>query len=142
MTGADGSREVVNDTRWLGDQFQPEVRRARYQRLTIYEVEESELRLLEHGAPDSVLLSLAVALFTLAATFAVTLLTATFESSTVHTAVVACTVVGYVTGGILTGLWLRTRSSVSRCVRVIRDRLPPDWVLEADSGNQDNGPEA
>lgn len=113
------------------EQFRPEIRRARYQRLTIYEVEESELDLLGRGSPDSLLLSVAIAAFTLAASFTVTLLTATFASDSVRTAVVATTVVGYVAGAILVAFWARTRCEVSRCVRTIRDRLPPDWVVDS-----------
>ena len=43
--------------------FSPEIRRARMQTLTIYEVSESELQILEHGAPDSIYFSIALLLF-------------------------------------------------------------------------------
>lgn len=119
------------ETQRVTEQFQPEIRRARYQRLTIYEVEESELQLLEKGAPDSVLFTIAIALFTLAITLTVTLFTATFTSNAIHTAIIAITVVGYVTGLILTFMWVRTRSAVSQCVKGIRSRLPPEWVLDS-----------
>ena len=105
------------------DQFQPIIRRARYQRLTIYEVDESELQLLENGSPDSVLLTISISLFTFAATLTVTLLTATFLSKVIETAVISATVVGYVAGGILVAIWYRTRSVVSNCLQGISEEL-------------------
>ena len=124
------------ETQQTKEQFRPEIRRARYQRLTIYEVEEAELQLLERGAPDSVLLTIAIALFTLAITLTITLFTATFASSAIHTALISLTVVGYVSGSILTLMWSRTKSAVSQCVTGIRDRLPPEWVLDSSADDR------
>lgn len=131
MTDIPDSPRIDAETQRVTEQFQPEIRRARYQRLTIYEVEESELELLERGSPDSLFLSIAIAAFTLAVSFTVTLLTATFTSDSVRTAIVAATVVGYVAGAILVAFWARTRCAVSRCARAIRDRLPPEWVVDS-----------
>jgi hypothetical protein len=133
MSNAISSDDIVGVTDLVmqTDQFQPIIRRARYQRLTIYEVEESELQILETGSPDSILLNIAIALFTFAATLTVTLFTATFASNAVETALISATIVGYVAGGILVSIWFRTRSAVSKCVKAIRDRLPPDWVADS-----------
>ena len=132
MNNENHSDDIVGETDFVSqtDQFQPIIRRARYQRLTIYELEESELQMLENGCPDSMLLAISIALFTFAATLTVTLLTATFASNAVETAVITATVVGYVAGGILVAIWYRTRSAVTKCVEAIRDRLPPDWVID------------
>ncbi len=43
---------VAGQTQRVTDQFQPEIR-ARYQCLTIYELEESELQMLEYGSLNS-----------------------------------------------------------------------------------------
>ncbi len=132
MNSENRSNDIVGVTDFVTqtDQFQPIIRRGRYQRLTIYEVEESELQMLENGSSDSVLLSVSIALFTFAATLTVTLFTATFASKVVETAVISASVVGYVAGGILVAIWYRTRSAISKCVKAIRDRLPPDWVVD------------
>ena len=44
----------------MAKEFQPEIRRARFDRLTIYEVSESELEVLARGSPDSIYLNFAV----------------------------------------------------------------------------------
>lgn len=142
MSDDRGRAEIIAETLQVSEQFQPIVRRARYQRLTIYELDESELQLLENGSPDSPLLTIAIAMYTLAATLTVTLLTATFGSDAIQTAAIAVTVVGYVTGTILVGIWFRTRSAVSRCVRTIRDRLPPEWIMEPTAEESDFNLEA
>jgi hypothetical protein len=124
------------------EQFQPTIRRARYQRLTIYEVAESELELLERGAPDSILFTVGVAALTLAVTLTVTLFTASFPVASVHTGVVALTVVGYVAGIILLIIWSRSKSAIAECVFGIKQRLPPDWVIESVETIEEDRPEA
>jgi len=59
----------------------PAVRRARIGWLTIYDVSESELQLLERGSPQSPLLNLATAMLSAALGILVALLTTTVEST-------------------------------------------------------------
>lgn len=106
----------------------PTIRRARLQRLTIYEVEESELTILERGSLDSIFLNLAVALLSMSVSLSVTLLTAEFPSDRAWTVFLVITVVGYVAGVIMVLLWWRSRVSVAACTRNIRQRLPTDWL--------------
>lgn len=108
--------------------FLPEIRRARYDRLTIYEVEESELTILERGSPDSIYLSFAIALLSAALSFTAALASATVQSDRTYTVMVVITVVGYVTGTVLAALWWRSRASVRACVATIRNRLVPEWL--------------
>ena len=117
-----------------GDQNLPEIRRARFQRLTIFEVEESELLILERGAPDSILLNIAVGLLTLALTLTATLIIAAFPSARVWTVFLAVAVIGYMVGLILILIWWRSRVSVSACVQNIRQRLPTGWLEETEPG--------
>ena len=107
--------------------FLPEIRRARYGRLTIYEVDESELAILERGEAESIYLNFAVALLSLAISFTVTLATATLPSERTFLVIVVVTVVGYVAGSVLAALWWRSRSSIGVCVKTIRSRLPPEY---------------
>lgn len=106
MSNENRSDDIVGVTEFVTqtDQFQPIIRWARYQRLTIYEVEESEPQLLENGSPDSVLLTVAIALFTFAATLTLTLFTATFASNLVETAVISAAV----SGTSRVGFWSRS----------------------------------
>lgn len=55
--------------------FLPAVRRARIERLDIYEISETELQILERGSPDSILLNFAIFLVSIAVSFLVALLT-------------------------------------------------------------------
>ena len=115
-----------------GAPFLPEIRRARFQQLTIYEVEESELVLLERGTPDSVMLNVAVALLAAAVSLTGTLLTAEFNSDRTWTIFVVATVVGYVVGLTMLALWRTRRTSVAACAKNIRERLSTEWLDESD----------
>ena len=107
--------------------FLPAIRRARFDRLTIYEVEESELVLLERGGPDSIYLTFAVALVSIAASLTVSLASASITSQTILVVFVVACAVGYVGGALLVALWWQSRRSVRECVQSIRKRLPTDW---------------
>lgn len=108
------------------DGLLPTIRRAPLQRLTIYEVEESELAILERGSPDTVFLTIAVALLSMSVSLSVALLTANFPSDRAWTVFLVITVVGYAAGGIMFLVWRRSRVSVATCIQNIRQRLPTD----------------
>lgn len=102
------------------------IRRARLDRLTIYDVSESELEILERGSPNSIYLNFAIFLLSIAVSLTVALLTTTTTSTSIFIIFIVCTVVGYVGGILLLILWRRNRSSVSDCIAIIRKRLPPE----------------
>jgi hypothetical protein len=116
------------------DQFLPEIRRARYDRLTIYEVEESELTILEKGSADSTYLNFAIAFLSIAVSLTVTLATAAVPSHKAFTVFVVIAVIGYAAGLVLGSLWWRGRTSVGVCVKTIRSRLSRSdpWAGEID----------
>ena len=106
-------------------EFMPAVRRARYQQLTIYEISESELDILEKGSPDSLYLNFAIFLLSAAISLIVALLTTVAKSLTILIVFIAFAIIGCLGGAFLIIMWARDRSSVSKCVKAIRDRLPP-----------------
>ena len=108
----------------------PVIRRARFDRLTLYDVTESELDILEKGSPDSTYLNFAIFLLSVALSFTITLITTTTVSTAVFIIFVVVTVVGYIGGFLLLILWRRNRSSVSDCIKVIRKRLPAEGIQE------------
>jgi len=110
--------------------FQPEIHRARFDKLTIYEVSESELDTLERGSPSSIYLNFAVFLLSVAISFTINLLTTTVVPTRTFTIFVVIAVVGYVIGLGLIILWLVNRQSVSKVTETIRKRLPPHGVAE------------
>jgi hypothetical protein len=111
-----------------GAEFLPAVRRARIERLDIYEISEAELQLLERGSPESILLNFAVFLISIAASFLIALLTTEIQSLRMFNVFVIVTVVGFVAGIILLALWARYRRSTSALLRQIRQRMPPEGV--------------
>jgi len=116
--------------------FLPEIRRGRFERLTIFEVADTELDTLERGSPDSIYLNVAIALLAIAVSLTATLVSAEFKPVGAFTVFVVITVVGYVAGFVLLLLWRRSRASVLHCARTIRNRLPAEGVVEP-LGTQD-----
>jgi hypothetical protein len=117
-------------------EFAPAIRRARLDNLTIYEISEGELEIIERGSPDSIYLTISVALLTLAASFLGSLVLTDIKSNALLFSFIAIVVVGFVVGGILLLLWKRSSSSVAVCVAAIRRRLPPEGDPLKNSGAQ------
>ena len=109
--------------------FVPAIRRARLDNLTIYEVSDGELEIIARGSPDSIYLTISVALLTLSVSLLGSLLLTEIKSNAVLFSFIALVVVGFVVGGILLILWKRSSSSVAVCVAAIRRRLPPEGEL-------------
>jgi hypothetical protein len=107
-------------------QFVPEIRRARFGKLTIYEISEAELETLANGSPDSALLTFGVGLLTIAVTLTVSLFTTTIDSMKTFTVFVVAIAIGLVGGLLLMILWWRSRQPISCLVQTIRDRLPAE----------------
>lgn len=101
-----------------------QVRRGRIQMLTIYEVEASELQILERGSSDSIFLNAGIALLSMAVTLSATLATAQFSTERQWTTFLVLTLLGYIVGVVMFLFWWKGRKSVGACVRSIRARLP------------------
>lgn len=114
----------------MAKDFRPEIRRARIERLTIYEISESELEILARGSPDSVFLNFAIFLLSVAVSFIVALLTTTINSDRLFYIFVIIAVIGLIAGSILLTIWIRNRTSVSEIVDAIRERKPPEGIQE------------
>lgn len=116
------------------NEFAPAIRRARIDRLTIYEISESELTIIETGSPDSIYLTISVALISAAFALLCSLVLTDIKSNAILFAFIALTGVGFVVGGVLLLLWKRSKSSVLQCVATIRRRLPPEGEPARESG--------
>lgn len=103
----------------------PVIRRAKFDTLTIYEISEEELLIIEKGSPDSIYLTISIALISFAMAIFCSLLVTDIKSSIVMTLYIVIVVVGFVVGGIMLLLWNKSKDSVSICVANIRRRLPP-----------------
>ena len=107
----------------------PEVRRAVFSRLTIFEVEESELEILAHGSPDSLHLTFAVFLLSVASAFLIALLTVEVTGK-IFTVFVLITIVGYICGIYFFFSWRKRGKSIPGLIDKIRKRLPPEGIQE------------
>lgn len=119
----------------------PEIRWARFETLTIYEVSDSELDTLERGSPDSLFLNFAIFLLSSAVSISIALMTTSPNSLLVTIAFVAFAIIGYLAGAFLLLLWRRSRSARLDCINTIRSRLPPEGI-PADMPIDSSGPPA
>jgi len=99
------------------------VRRARVDSVDLYEVKDSELDILEKGSPAGLQLNFAIFLLSIASAFLISLLTTTFTNSTIQTAFIVVTVVGFLGGLYLLLVWWGTHKSISSIVVIIRKRM-------------------
>lgn len=120
----------MNNQQNPNGEFLPEIRRARFNQLTIYDVTDSELEILERGAPDSLYLNFSIFLLSSAISFTVSLFTTTISDAKIFTVFVVFTVIGYIAGIFLLLLWKKNHTSVTKCVENIRKRLPPDGIQQ------------
>ena len=106
--------------------LQPIIRRGRLGSLTIHEVDESELTLLERGSPESIFLTFGVFLLSSAISFTVVLTTIEITSNRTFEVYVILTILFYIIGALCMALWLKLRVSVSKIIKGIRARLPAE----------------
>lgn len=115
------------DTNKYAEGFRPEIRRARLDSLTIYDVTDSELELLKKGSPNSLYLNFAIFLISTAVAFTIALFSTDIPAGKVYSFFLVSTIVGYIGGILLIALWLKNYESLSMVVQTIEKRLklPP-----------------
>ncbi len=101
------------------------VRRGKVDSVDLYEVKESELEILENGAPVELFLNFSIFLFSTAISGTACLSTSSFTSKMVEEIFLLTTIVGYIGGIFLAILWYRSRRSITAITKVIRSRIPP-----------------
>ena len=89
--------------------------------LSVYDITDYELDILEEGSPNSLFLNFAVFFASIATSFFITLVTVDISSIPVFTVFVVLTVVGSAAAFVLFALWRETRSRVSELIQRIRD---------------------
>ena len=104
----------------------PLIRRGKVEFVNLYEVKEHELELLEKGAAGTLQLNLAIFLFSIAFTCIAALTTADFRWPIVETIFVFIIVVGILVGLCLILIWWRTKTSISKIVSTIKNRIVED----------------
>lgn len=124
--------EVVEEIGNLGEDYNAfretverkiRIIRGRVDSMSLYEITENELNILENGPPSSIYLNLSIFFLSVAASFLIALLTTNIESDRTYTVFVVVTTIGLVAGLVLLILWYRTHHSVSEIIRIIKGRI-------------------
>jgi len=90
--------------------------------LSVYDITDYELDILEEGSPNSIFLNFAVFFASISISFFITLVTVEITSTPIFTVFVVFTVVGAAATLVLFTLWWKTHSKVSELIQRIRDR--------------------
>ena len=117
------------------------VRRGRVDSISIYEVKEDELEILENGAPVGIYLNFAVFLLSIAFSGITALATAKFDSILLENAVLFTSIVGVVVGVLLLFLWKNEQKSIKSTIQKIKDRVPPDIPVQENIYTEANSPQ-
>ncbi len=102
------------------------IKRGRVDSLSLFEITEHELNVLESGSPSSLFLNFALLLLSTAVSFLIALTSTTIASDRVFTVFVVIVVLGFISGLILLVLWWKNRQSTASIVARIRQRIPPE----------------
>jgi uncharacterized membrane protein YciS (DUF1049 family) len=112
---------------------QLKIRRGRVGSLSLYEITDTELAILEKGSPSSIYLNFSIFLFSMATSFLIALCTSSEISERTFTVLVLLIILGYVLGGLLIILWLQSRKSVAEVVKKIKSRMPPEEIATTET---------
>jgi len=102
----------------------PRIVRGQVDSLSLFEITDYELELLEQGSPNAIYLNFAIFFVSIAISFLSALLTVEIKSQNIFTIFVVLTVVGFSVGGILIILWIKTRTKLSALLLKIKARVP------------------
>jgi hypothetical protein len=92
--------------------------------VSLFEVTDYELSVLESGGPSSTYLNFAIFFFSISVSFGTTLLTVSGLSVYLYSSFLIATLGGASISAVLVVLWLRTKSSVKNVCKKIRGRVP------------------
>lgn len=109
------------------------IKRGRVDSLSLFEITEHELNILESGSPSSLFLNFALLLLSAATSFLITLTSTTISSDRVFAVFTIIAVTGYIAGIVLFMLWWRNRQSTATIIKRIRQRIPSDELLDSDA---------
>ena len=97
--------------------------RGRVDSLSLYEITDNELGILEKGSPNSIYLNFGIFLASIGMSFLIALLTVEVQSTKVFTIFVVLCCIGILGGSFLIFLWYRMKGEVSDVVAKIKKRI-------------------
>lgn len=100
------------------------VTRGKYDSITLYEITDYELDTLKKGSPTSIYLNFSIFLLSTAISFLTTLITGSYQSTSIEFIIftIIC-VVGFIVGIILLILWFRNKSDMGDLCNKIENRI-------------------
>lgn len=100
------------------------VTRGKYDSITLYEITDYELDTLKKGSPTSIYLNFSIFLLSTAISFLITLITGSYQSTSIEFVIftIIC-VVGFIVGIILLILWFRNKSDMKDLCDKIENRV-------------------
>lgn len=104
----------------------PNVHYGRIADLNVHLVSDEELTRLGEGEGQSLFLNFGIGVICIAASFLIALLTAKIESIKVFCVFAIIVALGFLSGIVLLILWWCTRQPISKLVKQIRERMPPE----------------
>ena len=114
-------------------QLEPAILRVLLDKITIYDITDSELESLERGSPESILLNLAIAVASIAVSFSIALATTEITSTKTFCVFVIVTVVSYIASITLGLLWWQKRGSVKSVAGIVRNRPSSEGIQESNN---------
>lgn len=102
----------------------PDILRGKVDSLSLYEITDHELYILEKGYSSSLFLNFGIALFSIGISFFIALHTSQITSDLTSTVFTVVTSVGLSTGLLLMGLWYRDRQPIAPMIKKIKSRIP------------------
>lgn len=115
----------------------PAIHRVRLDKITIYDITESELEAIERGSPESTLLNLGIAVLSIAVSFSIALATTDIASTKTFCVFVSVTAIGNIAAVALLLVWWRMRGSTHTVAAAIRNRNVPEGVQESGDTESD-----
>lgn len=97
--------------------------RGRVDSLSLYEITDHELDVLEKGTPGSLHLNFGIFLLSVGISFLITLLSTDIQSNRIFTIFVVLCSVGILGGAFLIFLWYRMKGDVADIVSKIKKRI-------------------
>ena len=104
------------------------IKRGKVSSLTVYDVFEEELNILERGGPASYFLNFAIFLLSTSIAFLISLIFANIESRTTHDIFVIVTGICFIGGIAMLILWYIFFKTTSQTIKKIRDRIPKEKI--------------
>lgn len=107
-----------------------EINRGRLGSITVYDVTEDELEILENGSPNSIYLNFAIGLTSIGVSFFITIFATEIKNIKTYVVFWVIAVITTLAGVVLFVVWRRSNKGMKNVIKRIRDRFKPSKSKE------------